>query len=482
MKAKFYSTIILLLICVTANAQSERVLTSGEYDNLKRNHALPQKFLLRETGGSHSVFVPRIQPSANTVQNNTTCNCLLPLDTTFSVVPFINATPPEYRNDDESSAVIPLPFTYCFFGTSVDSIYINNNGNISFGNPYVTFTSDSFPNTNFSMVAPFWGDVDTRGPASGPVYYKMTPTALIIKWEHVGYFSVHGNLQNTFQLIITDGSDPLISGGSNTAFCYGDMQWTTGEASGGTAGFGGTPSTVGANLGDGINYIQFGRFDQAGYGYDGPFGANDSIDWLDSSSFAFDLCSANVAPMPYDCNNDSVYLRLGDTTSIDVSFIDPNPGQVVNISVNGGGLANLTTISNTSGNLARYIGTLVTDASNLGYNTLTLTATDNGSPARSVSYNRIIHIDQVTGIQPVHPATSVAFFPNPFSDQTQLNITWIGKDLSIIITDVTGREVYRAEQLASSVVLNKGDLVKGIYFYRLTDGKSINEKGKLIVQ
>jgi hypothetical protein len=44
---------------------------------------------------------------------------------------------------------------------------------------------------------------------------------------------------NDFQLILTDGSDPLLPNGNNIAFCYGDMQWTTGSASQCVGGFGG---------------------------------------------------------------------------------------------------------------------------------------------------------------------------------------------------------------------------------------------------
>ena len=82
------------------------------------------------------------------------------------------------------------------------------------------------------MIAPFWADVDTRGPLSGLVYYKVTPSSLIVIWDHVGYFASQDNLLNTFQLIITDGTDPIVPNG-NTAFCYGEMQFTTGSASGG---------------------------------------------------------------------------------------------------------------------------------------------------------------------------------------------------------------------------------------------------------
>jgi len=121
---------------------------------------------------------------------------------------------------------------------------------------------------------------DFTGNPSCLVYYKITPTAMIVKWENVGYYDLHFDKINTFQLIITDGTDPLLPAGDNVGYCYGDMQWTTGDASGGTNGFAGTPATVGVNQGNGTDYIQFGMFDAAGAAYDGPYGLNDGVDWL----------------------------------------------------------------------------------------------------------------------------------------------------------------------------------------------------------
>ena len=40
------------------------------------------------------------------------------------------------------------------------------------------------------MIAPFWGDVDTRAAGSGLVYYQLTATHLVVQWESVGYFPV----------------------------------------------------------------------------------------------------------------------------------------------------------------------------------------------------------------------------------------------------------------------------------------------------
>ena len=216
----------------------------------------------------------RISPNLtipNSVNTASGCACWIPRDSSWQVAQFDGSggsggpgLPPDYRNDDWSTTQITVPFPFCFYGQQVNFMYINNNGNVSINNPYATFTANSFPDPTYTMIAPFWADVDTRGATSGIVYYQLTLTHLIVQWENVGYFNSHDDLGNTFQLIITDGFDPLLPPGSNVSFCYQDMQWTTGDASQGAGGFGGVPATVGVNSGNGTDYIQIGLFDQAG--------------------------------------------------------------------------------------------------------------------------------------------------------------------------------------------------------------------------
>ncbi len=118
----------------------------------------------------------------------------------------------------------------------MDTVYINNNGTVSFHQAYSSFIPSGFPLTNYDMIAPFWADVDTRNVKSGVVYYKLTPTYLIVQWDTVGYFSGHIDKKNSFQVIMSNGSDPIIPNGNNVEFCYQSMNWTTGDASGGTHG------------------------------------------------------------------------------------------------------------------------------------------------------------------------------------------------------------------------------------------------------
>ena len=110
-------------------------------------------------------------------------------------------------DDSPSSPLIPIPFNFCFYGQTQTGFYVNCNGNISFGAPYATFTADPFPNANFSMIAPFWGDVDNR-PPQGLVRYEVFTTYAIIRWQDVGYYNQQTDKLNNFQVVISDGVGP----------------------------------------------------------------------------------------------------------------------------------------------------------------------------------------------------------------------------------------------------------------------------------
>jgi hypothetical protein len=281
---------------------------------------------------------------------NGDCNCWIEPDATYTL-----AMSP---NDDLSSGVITIPFQFNLYGDLYTTLFINNNGNISFQNPYGTFSATPFPNNQFIMVAPFWADVDTRGDDGmglngGQVLYKVTPTALYVNWVDVGYFSSQTDKKNSFQLIITDGTDPVIGLGKNVSFCYKNMDWTTGAASQGVNGFGGIPAVVGANRGNAVDYIQFGTFDAPGAAYDGPFGAPDGVDWLDNQNFVFTtaVSTQNIPPIAsstFLC--DTVRVCTGQLVTIDMNFLAPEQIQTVVASSFAPTLPSYTEVVNTSGN------------------------------------------------------------------------------------------------------------------------------------
>ncbi|RIK65819.1 MAG: hypothetical protein DCC65_11865 [Planctomycetota bacterium] len=299
--------------------------------------------------------------------------------------------------DDGSSAQIDLGFGFQLYGVTHHSVYINNNGNISFGAAFPQFTSTGFPVQNFPMVAPFWADVDTRGEL-GRVVYKLTEHALIVTWESVGYFNQKGDKRNTFQVAISDGDDPVIGMGNNVAFSYANMQWTTGDASGGAGGFGGVPATVGANAGDNQNFFQIGRFSQPGDAYDGPLGAADGIDFLDDQVIRFSTAggTTNVAPIATGLPPDGVLRvnpRNGESVDLLIQFLSPEAGQTTTLTVQdvGGAGVHGLTFENTPGNTATVRFLWTPDCNDQGLFQFVMTARDDFiTPAESVSSFQIL--------------------------------------------------------------------------------------------
>ena len=303
-----------------------------------------------------------------------------------------------YNNgDDGSYGPIQLQFPFYLYGQTWTTAYININGNVSFGTYFSDFSSTGFPVNGFTMVAPFWADVDVRGGGANnnKVQFLSTPTALFVNWTNVGYYNSMTDKVNTFQLIISDGHDPHIPNGANVSFCYKDMQWTTGNASGGVSGFGGTPASVGANQGNGIDYMQFGRFNHEGTDYDGPFGANDGVSWLDFKNFFFatDVTTANVPPVisgQLVC--DSLDVCVGQIADVGITFLSPETGQITTATASAPTLSNFNIIQNTPGLSAELLASFTPGFIDVGYHTISFTGTDNGTPVGTSTLTIVIHV------------------------------------------------------------------------------------------
>lgn len=175
-------------------------------------------------------------------------------------------------NDDGSTGQVPIGFTINLFGTSYSNLYVNNNGNVTFDNPLSTFTPFGLNGTATKIIAPFFGDVDTRGAGSGLVTYGNDTVngrnAFGVEWPAVGYFSGRVDKKNTFELVIIDRSD-VAPGAFDFEFNYDQIQWETGEASGGVNGLGGNSARVGYS--NGLSDTSNVSFELAGSAVNGAF-------------------------------------------------------------------------------------------------------------------------------------------------------------------------------------------------------------------
>nr|XP_022329841.1 sushi, nidogen and EGF-like domain-containing protein 1 [Crassostrea virginica] len=170
-------------------------------------------------------------------------------------------------NDDGSTSSIHISVPFPFFGSSYTSVFVNNNGDVTFDAPLSQFTSQAFPiSGSHKIIAPFWTDIDTR--QGGYLYYRTTTQSailqrgtnkirslfpnifhfsaswmMVVTWEDVAAYgcSPSGTITcqqwNTFQLVlITNGIQSFV------VFNYNKITWTK-------------SSQVGFNAGDGVNYF-----------------------------------------------------------------------------------------------------------------------------------------------------------------------------------------------------------------------------------
>jgi hypothetical protein len=160
------------------------------------------------------------------------------------------------RNDDGFSGPINLGFTLNFFGTNYTQFFANNNGNISFGEGISSFTPTGPVGAEQPVISPFFADVDTRNPTSGVMTLRTDiANQIIVTWDMVGYYQEHADKLNSFQLVLRGPGYAIPAGEGAIGFFYKSMQWETGDASGGTGGFGGSPAAVGFGDGEGDGQV-----------------------------------------------------------------------------------------------------------------------------------------------------------------------------------------------------------------------------------
>ncbi|MBV9676823.1 MAG: PEP-CTERM sorting domain-containing protein [Acidobacteriaceae bacterium] len=170
------------------------------------------------------------------------------------------------KGDDVSSSAVALGFGASginLFGQTYTSVYINTNGNVTFGGPLNNFVVNGLADgVGVPIFAPFFADVDTT--SAGTVSYgNLTVngrTAFVVDWTGVGYYSRGTDKTNTFQLALFNRADTG-AGNFDLEFNYGQIQWETGNANGGTNGLGGISAAVGYSDGKNLYSELAGSFE-----------------------------------------------------------------------------------------------------------------------------------------------------------------------------------------------------------------------------
>jgi len=164
--------------------------------------------------------------------------------------------------DDGSSGTVALGIGGAsgidFLGTAATSVFVNNNGNVTFGSALGGFIPNGLSvGMGVPIIAPYFADVDTTGPGSGVVTYGNLMigghAAFAVDWLNVGYFPEQTDKTNSFQLLLIDRSDTG-AGNFDFEFNYDRIQWEAGSLDGGLDGLGGISAAAGYSDGFGVSY------------------------------------------------------------------------------------------------------------------------------------------------------------------------------------------------------------------------------------
>lgn len=178
-------------------------------------------------------------------------------------------------NDDSYTSAINITSVFGsrgldFFGNQYTQLYVNNNGNLTFSGGLSQFTPSVINAGLFNpVIAAYWADVDTRGSGatvtsggtsmgSNLVYYDLDAAngVFTATWDDVGYYSSFTDKLNAFQIQLVDRG----GGDFDIIYRYEAVNWTTGNASGGSGGLGGTVARAGYSAGSGnTNYFELGQ-------------------------------------------------------------------------------------------------------------------------------------------------------------------------------------------------------------------------------
>jgi hypothetical protein len=166
-------------------------------------------------------------------------------------------------NDDNfTTTTQSLGFTANFFGANggtTTGVFVSNNGYVTFNSGQGDYTPTGLTGSvTQPIIAPFFADVDTRGASALTTWGTSTVdghNAFGVDWNGVGYYGEHTDKLNIFQLVMIDRSDTG-AGNFDFEFNYNQVLWETGDASGGSNGFGGSCAHAGfSNGGSGAENV-----------------------------------------------------------------------------------------------------------------------------------------------------------------------------------------------------------------------------------
>lgn len=285
------------------------------------------------------------------------------------------------RSDDGSLRVdLSSVFTsgIRFYGTTYTEVFINTNGNLTFGSASSTYTPTALSGTGVPMIAGYYADADTRGSngtaspggnsaGTGQIWYDLDTVnrTFTVTWDDVGFYNQNRSNVNAFQIQLTD-----IGLGEWTArFIYEQIAWTAGTASGGNnSGQGGTAPRAGFSAGNGTDF-----FEIAGSGNNAAMLQLDTTDGNLGELAVWEWQASNGAPLDLTLSANAV-AEVSDNGTVVATLASPAAGGSETFSLldDAGGRFVIV------GNELRVADGLLLDYEQHASHTVTIRVTDGG--------------------------------------------------------------------------------------------------------
>jgi Ca2+-binding RTX toxin-like protein len=141
------------------------------------------------------------------------------------------------RGDDtalhlDASAIFEAGLNYFGQPIAATDIWVNTNGTVSLGAAFIAYPTTANAQPNANLIAPYWGDVDTRlrgeGVESGQIHVDLDQAndCLTVTWDMVGVYRRDTTAPNRVQMQLYDRG----GGDFDIVFRYELVSWTTGTA------------------------------------------------------------------------------------------------------------------------------------------------------------------------------------------------------------------------------------------------------------
>lgn len=257
----------------------------------------------------------------------------------------------------------------------------------------------------------------------------------------------------TASVFITEPSPVVLVASPSDTICIGQLAQIYGAGSGGTSPY---------------TYV----WNPSSFGTTGgPFMVTPSS----TTSYTVAVTDANGCAAPSETVTIFVYPPLSAFPSADVTICNGNSTTISATAFGGNGGPYIYTWSpvGTSGSSVTVSPTATT--------TYTVTADDGCSPTSAATVT--VTVDPCTGIQSqTSENLTVNVFPNPFTNQTTIDLNTNYKNATLKIIDVLGKELKNINFSGKQVILEIEGLNKGIYFIQIVLEEKIVASKKIIVQ